>query len=83
MCAFLARSATDGLFLKSYRLQEVKNKTEYWVKSIVLKCFFNIYFADLLVVFAETSFTIAIGQIVQTPNHENYFSVSQISHVCE
>lgn len=42
MCAFLARSATDGLFLKSYRLQEVKNKTEYWVKSIVLKHFFNI-----------------------------------------
>jgi len=36
MCAFLARSSTDGLFLKPYRPKEVKNKTEYWTKFIGL-----------------------------------------------
>lgn len=75
MCAFLART-TDGLFLKSYRPHEVKNKTEYWDKSIVrlgksLKWFSaSSYFSGLLVFVGKANFTIVIGHMIleQTSN---------------
>ncbi len=83
MCAFLARSTTDGLFLKTYRPQDVKNKTEYWDKSVVglgksLKRFSaSSCFSGLFVFVVKENFTIVIiGHTVlqQTPNLKYYLS---------